>query len=145
MVATIALAQNDQPVGITNPLAINSSVANAASNGCTTHKLISAATTNATSVKASAGAVAGGYLFNTSAAVKFVKFYNKASAPTVGTDIPVFTLPVPVGLGVGLAEMFDNFGMYFSTGIAYAITGAAPDADATVVVAGDVIVNLNWA
>lgn len=109
----------------------------AGSNG-TTAFVKSAATTNATSVKASAGSILGGILVNNSAAVKFFKFYNKASAPTVGTDTPVATLGIPAN-GGNLCLSDDGYGnARFSTGIAYAITGAVTDADTTAVAANDV-------
>lgn len=123
---------------------LSGNVGSAATNGLTDHKLIAAATTNATSVKATAGKICEGWVFNTSAATKFLKLYNKASAPTVGTDVPVMTLPIPAGQGIALGSIFGIFGKYFSTGIAYALTGAAADNDATAIAAGDVIVNLGW-
>ena len=39
-------------------------------------------------VKASAGQVFGWYLFNAAASTRYVKFYDKASAPTVAATIP---------------------------------------------------------
>lgn len=103
----------------------------------TTAFVKSAATTNATSVKASAGNLLGMFLSNNSAATKYVKFYNKASAPTVGTDTPVFVLAIPAA---GSIDVDGNAWAYprFSTGIAYAITGAATDADTTAVAVNDV-------
>jgi hypothetical protein len=41
-----------------------------------------------------------------------------------------------------LAEIVGVLGLSLTTGIAYAVTGAAADLDATAVAAGDVIVNL---
>lgn len=108
------------------------------SKATTTSRIVSsAATTNATSGKASSGTVYSIDCLNTSAAVKFLKLYNKATAPTVGTDTPVLTIALPPN-NVAKAMTFHQ-GMYFSAGIAYAITGAAADADATAVAAGDVV------
>jgi len=114
-----------------------------AQDGYTPYKLNSAATTNATSLKASAGEVGMIVAFNTSAAAKFLKFYNKASAPTVGTDTPILTLPIPAsnnGFVITPSE-----GIAFSTGIAFAITGAVADGDTTAVAANDVIVCIAYA
>ena len=58
----------------------------AATGALTKARVMAAASTNATSVKASAGRLYEIHLCNTSAALKFVKFYIKTSAPTVGTD-----------------------------------------------------------
>ncbi len=73
------------------------------------------------------------------AAVRFVKIYNKAAAPTVGTDTPLLTLAIP---GTGAANVAFPNGLSFSTGIALAITAAATDGDTTVVAANEIIVNL---
>lgn len=108
----------------------------------TVHTLNSAATTNATSVKATAGRVYALVLSNQNAAARFFKLYNKASAPTVGTDIPVAVIPVAASSSVVLE--LGTFGIQFGTGIAYAITGAIGDADATAVTAGDFKVNLQY-
>lgn len=59
--------------------------------------LTSAATTNATSVKTSGGTIYNIVASNTGAAAAYLKIYNKASAPTVGTDIPVHTCVIPAG------------------------------------------------
>jgi hypothetical protein len=106
-------------------------------------KLISLATTNATSVKASAGTIGEIFAFNTSASTKFLKLYNKASAPVVGTDVPIITIPIAPSLECNF-RISDIGGMRLATGIAFAITGAAADADTTAVAAGDVIVGIQF-
>jgi len=111
-------------------------------NSLVAFRLASAATTNATSVKASAGRVYRTILSNPSAAIKYVKFYNKASAPTVGTDTPVATIALAANGGTYVTT--EDIGWYFSTGIAFAITGAAADSDTTAVAANDVFVTLNY-
>jgi lysophospholipase L1-like esterase len=68
---------------------------NAADGHSSNNHLISANSTNATSVKASAGSVGLIVVSNINAAVRYLKMYNKASAPTVGTDTPVMTIAVP--------------------------------------------------
>jgi len=74
----------------------------------------------------------------------FVKLYNKASAPTVGTDTPVFTLLIP-GNATGSGSTFSlSTGVAFSTGIGLAITGVVTDADATAVAANEIVVNLGY-
>lgn len=110
----------------------------------TTARLVSAATTNATSVKASAGAVGFIYAVNTSASLRYLKLYNKASAPTVGSDTPVATLPIPAsasGAGFSLAL---HVGAAFSTGIAYAVTSGATDADTGAVGANEVFLWIGY-
>jgi len=116
--------------------------ATTSSTGATMHSLVAAATTNATSVKASAGKLYSLVAGNISAGAKYLKLYNKASAPTVGTDTPVMTIPIPAGSAVSLD--LGAVGVAFSAGIAYAITGAGAVSDTTAVAAGDVVVNLGY-
>ena len=110
-------------------------------NGTTTSTLNSAATTNATNLKASAGAVYGLYIMNTSAATKYVRLFNKASAPTPGTDTPIMVIAVPA---TSSKEVDIPLGIVFSTGIGYTITNAAAVLDATAVAAGDVQLVVTW-
>lgn len=107
----------------------------------TPFRLLSAASTNATSLKASAGSIFWLYATNTNAAARFLKLYNKASAPTVGTDTPIHTFLIPGNAaGAGFSLPVDA-GIDFSTGIAYAVTTGYADADTGAVAAGEVILN----
>ena len=104
--------------------------------------IVSAATTNATSVKATAGTLGKMILTNTSASMKFVKIYNKASAPTVGTDTPVMTIGVPA---TSVINALDNAaGLRLTTGIAFAITGGVANNDTTAVALNDVVVDIEY-
>lgn len=94
-----------------------------------------AATTNATSAKASAGDLWTVHGYNAAASVRYLKFYNKASAPTVGTDVPTITLAI----GPSQAFRFDLGGHYFSTGIAYALTTGSADADTGALTLADIV------
>jgi hypothetical protein len=100
----------------------------------TARLLSAAATTNATSVKASNGIVKRVTGYNAKASAVYLKLYDKATAPTVGTDTPRKTLYLPASTAFVL-DMDD----YYGSGIAFAITGAAADADTTALVAGDVL------
>jgi hypothetical protein len=105
-------------------------------------RIMSAANTNATSVKAAPGTLYGIHIGNTAAAAKYLKLYNKAGAPTVGTDVPVLTIPIPAG---GVRDInFGDIGLAFSLGIAYAITGAVADTDTTAVAVNDVVGGLQY-
>jgi len=99
--------------------------------------LSSAATTNATSVKATAGKVAKIVGYNAAAAVRYLKLYNKASAPTVGTDVPVVTLALQPSAAFSFD--IDAIGLIFATGIAYALTTGNADADTGALTAGDIL------
>lgn len=108
----------------------------AAQGGPLLSKVASGATTNATSVKASAGVVVGLHLTNTTAAFKYFRLYSKASAPTVGTDSPALVVGLPPN---STTAIHYPAGVALAAGIAYAITGAVADLDATVTAANDVI------
>ena len=103
----------------------------------TPYALTTAATTNAAAVKTSAGTLYNVALSNTSGTTIFVKFYNKASAPTVGTDVPIMT--IPVAAGAFFVGDFGKSGKRFSLGIALAVTGLQPTADTTAVSAGSLL------
>ena len=102
----------------------------------TTRIVSAAASTNGTSVKASAGDVLRISGRNVAAAARYLKLYNKASAPTVGTDTPVLTEYLPAGASF---ELSFPGGYYFSTGIALAMTVNGADADTTALTAGDIV------
>jgi hypothetical protein len=126
-------------VGVSGTVTVSSSgtatttPANVTTTGAT---LSSAATTNATVMKASAGNLYNVAVSNTGASPAYLKLYNKTTAPTVGTDVPVLTIAIPAS-GV-LVLPFGAQGFRFATGIAYAITGAAADNDTTAVAAAQV-------
>jgi hypothetical protein len=106
------------------------------------HKRISLATNNATNLKTIAGVIGGIIAINLTSAVKYLKIYDKATAPTVGTDVPVMTIPIPASTdGAGFVW---NVPIELGNGVSYAITGAAADNDNTAVAAGDVIVNIAY-
>lgn len=104
--------------------------------------LSAAASTNATSVKASAGRLYAIQGYNAAGAVRYLKLYNKASAPTVGTDTPIKTLALPPGAGFA----FDwPHGYSFTTGIACALTTGSADNDTGALISGDVLgLNLDY-
>jgi len=110
--------------------------------------LSAAASVNSTSVKASAGDVFKIVGVNANVAARYLKLYNKATAPTVGTDTPIATLYLPPSTVNGGQFTFD-FGpqpLYFATGIGYGMTTAAADADVGALTAADVIAfNLTYA
>jgi hypothetical protein len=102
----------------------------------TASNINSAATTNAAFIKNAAGTVYNVIASNTNASTRYVKFYNKASAPTVGTDVPVLTIAVPTN-GTVQANM-GVLGHRFATGIAIAITAGAADSDTAAIGANEV-------
>ena len=111
--------------------------------GTTTfHHLISAATTNATSVKATAGNVGVISVGNNATSKRFFKLYNKASAPTVGTDTPIMTVMLPPGETISVPV--GPYGLALNAGIAYAIVQNIAVSDATAVAVNDVCVHIAY-
>lgn len=91
------------------------------------------------SVKASAGQVYGWYLYNNAATTRYIKFYNKATAPTVGTDTPVLTIAIPAG---SAANVEYNVGIAFDTGIGVGATTGVADNNTGAPDANDCVVNV---
>ena len=98
---------------------------------------LSAATNNSTNVTAVKAFLNGGLALNTNATIAFLKFYNKATAPTCGTDTPVWTIALPQNVPVPLPVLDANFG----TGLGFCITGQIQDNDNTNATTG-IVVNL---
>jgi hypothetical protein len=116
----------------------------ATSGGLSMSKTVSAASTNATVVKASAGQVFSVQCSNVNAAARYLKLYNKATSPTVGTDVPVKTLIIPGNTaGAGFVLNWDK-GLAFSAGIAFALTTGVADADTGAVAASELTVNVDY-
>lgn len=95
---------------------------------------VSAASTNGGVDKATAGSLFEISASNPTATPAFLKLYNKATAPTVGTDVPVLTIPIPASGVVNL--QFGLTGKRFSAGIGHAVTAAIAATDTGVTVAG---------
>jgi len=126
--------------------AAQSTLVSATTGGATAYKLVSAATTNATSVKGSAGTLYMVTASNVNAAVRYLKIYNKATAPTVGTDVPVFTFAIPGNTaGAGTNIPLPAMGVALGTGIAIATTTEATDAGSTAVAVSEIVINMAYA
>ena len=100
---------------------------------------ISAASVNATVVKASAGVIGNIILSNSNAAARYFKLYNKATTPTVGTDTPVMTVLIPAGSTI---EISQSIGMRLSAGVSFGLTTGMAVSDTGAVGAGDVAVSI---
>ena len=91
------------------------------------------------SVKATPGQVYGGVIYNASTSVRYLKFYNKATAPTVGSDTPVLTAVLPPESAFILGVFS---GAAFALGIGIGATTGLADNDTGAPSANDVIINL---
>jgi hypothetical protein len=107
----------------------------------------SAASTNVALILTGTSGLQAFYATNTGAAAAFVKLYNKATAPVLGTDVPEMVIPVPAAVGgvPGVNPPLDmGFNSFrFPLGLGIAITGGAADSDTTAVAAGQVKVKLS--
>lgn len=99
----------------------------------------SAATTNGTIVKGSAGTLYSVTASNTGAAVAFLKLHNSTTV-TVGTTPVALTIPIPAGAHVAIP--FGMQGMRYGTGICLSITNLAADSDTTAVALAQVKTNI---
>ena len=110
------------------------------------HFKSSANSTNATSVKGSSGAVFNMIIHNThsgggsGSAIAF-RLYDKATAPVVGTDVPMIVIHVQSN---DSKEINFTSGITFVNGIAYSITDGSSLMDATVVDADGVQVYIGY-
>lgn len=114
-----------------------------ATGGLSNSRTISAATTNATVVKATPGKVHRVIVSNINALARYLKLYDKATAPTVGTDVPAVTLLLP---GTSQQQLdLSDLGLQFAAGIGFALTTGVADTDVAAVAAGEHVVNILYA
>lgn len=129
---------------LTPALAFAQNTNQAPGGGAKPKKYISAATNNATLVKAGASTLWDLQVINTTTTLYYLKFYDKATAPTCGTDTPLKTLPVPFGTsnaGGGIATPFP-VGVSFVAGMGFCLVANSADNDNTSAATG-VIINLD--
>lgn len=134
----VAISPNN-PVTVTVPPATPVATA----SGTTDSRVkTAAASLNSTNLKASAGNMYGFVLSNRSKHERYIKFYDKASAPVVGTDTPKFTLLLEAA--TTQPPFAPKFPIFFATGISYAITGGVADSDTTTTGLDDVHGEITW-
>lgn len=100
----------------------------------------SAATTNATNCKASAGQVYGIEIQNTTATLYYLRLYNLAAAPTcssaTGYVRTVAATQNSGGGGLGQVQASYPWGEAYSAGIGFCVTGGATSTDNTAAATG---------
>jgi hypothetical protein len=110
------------------------------------HFKSSTASTNSTLIRGSAGTVFNIIVHNThsgggSGSAIALRFYDKATAPVVGTDVPMIIIHVQSN---DSKEINFTSGITFKNGIAYSITDGAALLDATPVSADGVQVYIGY-
>lgn len=110
-------------------------------SGATQAQIISTAAVVSVSAKGSVGNL---YSIVATAVTTayWLKLYDKATAPTVGTDTPLQTIFVPVGANIVLTH---PVGIKFAAGIAIGASGAAAVADTTALAAGQGVISYTYA
>lgn len=108
--------------------------------GVTVNFFVAANTTNATNIKASAGAIYGWNVTNEGTAWAYLKFHNTASAPTAGSGV-AYSVGIPPGGGSN--ESIPE-GIPFGTGIGVTVVAGIAAADATAVPASKITINVRF-
>lgn len=116
----------------------------ATSGGTSVCYITSAASTNATNCKASAGQLYGFDLVNTTGTIYYLRLYNLSSAPTCSSATGfVRTIPIPASTtGAGIARSIP-VGEAYGTGLGFCLTGGGSSTDNTNAATG-VYVTLNY-
>jgi hypothetical protein len=96
----------------------------------------------ATVVKASSGTIYAINANNTTAAARYVRLFQKATAPTLGTDVPSVVVTVPAGSSKEIS--YASGGLVFGSGIGVAVTTDAAQLGSTAATAGDVQVTISY-
>lgn len=113
-----------------------------AGGGWTPIGRVCAATTNAECLKAAPGQVGWWSLGNIGTDPVWLKLYDKATTPDVGTDVPVLTILIPGNAKGSGNNLIPSPGVQFSFGIGIAVTAGIEPDDATAVNADEVVINL---
>lgn len=112
------------------------------SNGSDYYRLLSVGTgDDANVIKAAGGNIYSIVATNINAAVRYLKLYDKATAPAT-TDTPAFSVALPVG-GVPVVVTIPE-GLTFETGIGIRLVTGAADNDGTDVAAAEIMVNVGY-
>jgi hypothetical protein len=70
-------------------------------------------------------------IINTTAVTYFLKLYDKRTAPTCGTDTPVFVLPVPPQSTGGGVVAIGTSALQFTLGLGFCLVGGLPNNDSS--------------
>jgi hypothetical protein len=106
---------------------------------------VSAATINATTLKASAGKVFKVHILNIAGYLIYVKLFNKsASVPAPAADASLLVATIGCQAGMPRDYEFDDAGGNFSTGIGYVVVKGIADTDVVAVALNDCTVQIEW-
>jgi hypothetical protein len=121
----------DQPQ-LTTPLNVEVAPTASSTNAVSACYLVSAASTNATSCKGSAGNFYGIRMVNTTATLYYLRLYNTAGAPTCSSATGfIESIPIPASAtGAGIVSI-SPLAINYATGIGFCFTGGSSSTDNT--------------
>lgn len=114
--------------------------------GWTPTSFVAANSNNATSLKASAGIVHAVEVYGLGSAPAYLKFYDKASAPTCQSDTIVKAIMIPAASTAanGAGSNAIVMDAQFSTGIAYCVVTGIAITDNTAVAAATFVISIDY-
>lgn len=115
--------------------------------GASSFHLVAAASNNSTSIATGNHVVYSVELGGIGAAPAYLKFYDKASAPTCGTDTPIKTLIIPAAATAANGAASNTampLGLQVKLGLGICVTAGIADSDNTSVAATTFIVNIDY-
>jgi hypothetical protein len=111
---------------------------------CVPFKRISLATNNATLIKAGASRLTSVVALSVGADARFLKIYDKDTAPDPASDTPVMTLIIPANAaGAGLVVNFSK-PVKFTNGLGMAIVAGIGDTNNVAITADELVVNIGY-
>lgn len=109
--------------------------------------LVAANSNNSTLLAAGAHNVYSVQLGGVGAAPAYLKFYDKATAPTCGTDTPSKVLIIPAAATAangGASNVNNPLGSGFVNGLGICVVTGIADNDNTAVAAATFLINFDW-
>lgn len=110
----------------------------------TLFRLDAANTNNATVIKATPGEVDYIGICGGTATLHWVKFYDKATAPNCGTDVPVFVYSSGTTSTLCNSPDLPPHGIKFSTGIGICVVTGVADSDNTAATAHGAMLGVSY-
>jgi hypothetical protein len=109
-----------------------------------TYAFTGAGNTTPVQIKAGRGRLLAAHFFNYAGTTRYIKFYDKAVSPTVGTDVPFLQV---AGATNNIAQVLAGFmhGFVFANGLWVSVTTGATIADTAAPAANDVVGQILYA
>lgn len=105
-------------------------------------RTIGANSTNSTLILGSPCWFCGYTVGNINAAPVYLKIYDKVTAPTVGTDVPIMTIMIPGSAAGAGANIEFKQGVYIAAGLGFGLVNGIADNDTTAPSANQQVINI---